>query len=57
MLVEGAVIHFSGNCLLAVQEINGVWMSLSLDGQNRPKRLPYSTQCCEIPVGEILLKT
>lgn len=53
MLMEGAVIHFPRNCLLAGQEINGVWLSLSLDGQERPKRLPYGTQCCEIPVDEI----
>lgn len=54
MLVEGAVIHFPRNYLLAGQEINGVWLSLSLDGQNRPKRLPYSTQFCEIPAVEIM---
>lgn len=53
MLMEGAVIHFPRNCLLAGQEINGVWLSLSLDGQERPKRLPYGTQCFEIPVDEI----
>lgn len=53
MLMEGAAIHFPRNCLLAGQEINGVWLSLSLDGQERPKRLPYGTQCCEIPVDEI----
>lgn len=38
MLGEGAVIHFPRNYLLAGQEINGVWQSLSLDGQNRPKQ-------------------
>lgn len=38
MLVEGAVIHFLRNYLLAGQEINGVWQLLSLDGQNRPKQ-------------------
>lgn len=53
MLMEGAAIHFPRNCLLAGQEINGVWLSLSLDGKERPKRLPYGTQCCEIPVDEI----
>lgn len=56
MLVESAVIHFSRICLLAVQEINGVWLSLSLDGQNRPKRLPYSIIVVKYPSVKYYLK-
>lgn len=54
MVMGGASIHFPKSSLLAGNEINGVWTSILLDGQRKPRMLPYGTQCCELPADEII---
>lgn len=54
MVMDGASVHFPKSSLLAGNEINGVWTSILLDGQRKPKILPYGTQCCELPADEII---
>lgn len=54
MVMDGASILFPKSSVLAGNEINGVWTSILLDGQKKPRMLPYGTQCCELPADEII---
>lgn len=54
LVMDGAITHFPKSSLLAGNEINGVWTSILLDGQEKPRMLPYGTQCCELPADEII---
>lgn len=54
LVMGGAITHFPKSSLLAGNEINGVWTSILLDGQEKPRMLPYGTQCCELPADEII---